>query len=79
MNRPSPKSWVLAAAVASFAAFGGVYPARFTPAVVFSSLALFALMRLPLVRLPFAAVEAGNAAVSARRIGASVARLIASR
>ena len=58
------------AAVASFAAFGAVAPNRFTPAVVFSSLALFALMRLPLVLLPFAAVEAGNAAVSARRIGA---------
>ena len=57
------------AAVASFAAFGAVSPTRFTPAVVFSSLALFALMRLPLVLLPFAAVEAGNAAVSARRIG----------
>ena len=59
------------AAVASFAAYGAAsasHPGQFTPANVFAAIALFALMRLPLILLPFALVEASNALVSARRL-----------
>ena len=59
------------AAVASFAAYGAASasrPGQFTPANVFAAIALFALMRLPLILLPFALVEASNALVSARRL-----------
>ena len=59
------------AAVASFAAYGAAsasHPGRFTPANVFAAIALFALMRLPLILLPFALVEASNALVSSRRL-----------
>ena len=59
------------AAVTSFAAYGAAsagHPGRFTPANVFAAIALFALMRLPLILLPFALVEASNALVSARRL-----------
>jgi len=59
------------AAVASFAAYGAAsasHPGQFTPANVFAAIALFALMRLPLILLPFALVEASNALVSSRRL-----------
>lgn len=45
------------AAVCSFAVYGAVQPANFTAARIFSSIALFGIMRIPLVLLPFALVE----------------------
>ena len=56
------------AAVASFAAYGSAAPAEFTAPRVFAAIALFSLMRFPLILLPFTLVEAGNAVVSARRL-----------
>jgi ABC-type multidrug transport system fused ATPase/permease subunit len=56
------------AAVASFTAYGLAEPSRFVPSNVFTAIALFSLMRLPLILLPFALVEAGNAAVSSGRL-----------
>ena len=56
------------AAVASFAAYGSAAPREFTAPRVFAAIALFSLMRFPLILLPFTLVEAGNAAVSARRL-----------
>lgn len=45
------------AAVASFAVYGSVDPAGFTAPRIFASIALFAIMRFPLIFLPFALVE----------------------
>eukprot|EP00884_Botryococcus_braunii_P000224 jgi/Botrbrau1/10201/Bobra.116_1s0017.1 len=56
------------AAVCSFAVYGAVSPNNFTAARIFSSIALFGIMRIPLVLLPFALVELGNAFVSLRRL-----------
>jgi hypothetical protein len=44
------------AMVACFAVYGTVAPAQFTPAAIFTSIALFGLMRFPLIFLPFALV-----------------------
>ncbi|KAK9823870.1 hypothetical protein WJX72_006059 [[Myrmecia] bisecta] len=56
------------AAVASFAAYGVAAPDQFTAPRIFSAIALFSLMRLPLILLPFALVELGNTIVSMRRL-----------
>ncbi|KAL3154179.1 hypothetical protein ABBQ32_013696 [Trebouxia sp. C0010 RCD-2024] len=56
------------AAVASFAVYGSVDPDGFTAPRIFASIALFAIMRFPLIFLPFALVEMGNAMVSLRRL-----------
>ena len=45
------------AAVASFAVYGSVDPDGFTAPRIFASIALFAIMRFPLIFLPFALVE----------------------
>ena len=45
------------AAVASFAVYGSVDPAGFTAPRIFASISLFAIMRFPLIFLPFALVE----------------------
>eukprot|EP00891_Asterochloris_glomerata_P006803 jgi/Astpho2/6803/e_gw1.00103.48.1_t len=56
------------AAVASFAAYGAADPTAFTPARIFTAISLFSLMRMPLIFLPFALVQLGNALVSMRRL-----------
>lgn len=43
-------------------------PDSFTPASIFTSIALFGLMRFPLVFLPFALIQLSNALVSMRRL-----------
>ena len=45
-------------------------PDSFTPASIFTSIALFGLMRFPLVFLPFALIQLSNALVSMRRLSA---------
>jgi hypothetical protein len=45
-----------------------VRPEAFTPAAIFTSIALFGLMRFPLVFLPFALIQMSNALVSMRRL-----------
>lgn len=56
------------AMVACFAVVGTVSPERFTPATIFTSIALFGLMRFPLIFLPFALIQLSNALVSMRRL-----------
>lgn len=56
------------AAVFSFAAYGSASPNNFTPNHIFSAIAYFSIMRFPLVFLPFALVQLGNAMVSMRRL-----------
>ncbi|DBB06529.1 TPA: hypothetical protein ACH3X1_012074 [Trebouxia sp. C0004] len=56
------------AAVASFAVYGSVDPNGFTAPRIFAAISLFAIMRFPLIFLPFALVEMGNAMVSLRRL-----------
>jgi ABC-type multidrug transport system fused ATPase/permease subunit len=58
------------AMVASFAVYGSVEPAAFTPANIFTAISLFALMRFPLIFLPFALIQLANALVSMRRLSA---------
>ena len=41
-----------------------VVPESFTPAAIFTSIALFGLMRFPLIFLPFALIQLSNALVS---------------
>lgn len=45
------------AAVASFAVYGSVDPDNFTAPRLFAAISLFAIMRFPLIFLPFALVE----------------------
>ena len=45
------------AAVASFAVYGSVDPTGFTAPRIFAAISLFAIMRFPLIFLPFALVE----------------------
>ena len=47
-----------------------VNPGSFTPAAIFTSIALFGLMRFPLIFLPFALIQLSNALVSMRRLSA---------
>lgn len=56
------------AAVCSFLAYGAANPDAFTVQAIFTSIALFNLMRFPLIMLPFALVQLANAVVSMRRI-----------
>ncbi len=56
------------AMVTCFVVYGTVNPDAFTPAAVFTSISLFALMRFPLIFLPFALIQLANALVSMRRI-----------
>ncbi|KAL0031798.1 hypothetical protein WJX79_007928 [Trebouxia sp. C0005] len=56
------------AAVASFAVYGSVDATGFTAPRIFAAISLFAIMRFPLIFLPFALVEMGNAMVSLRRL-----------
>lgn len=56
------------AMVCAFAVYGTVKPEAFTPAAIFTSIALFGLMRFPLIFLPFALVQLSNALVSMRRL-----------
>jgi ATP-binding cassette, subfamily C (CFTR/MRP), member 1 len=56
------------AMVVCFVVYGSVEPQNFTPAAIFTSIALFALMRFPLLFLPFALVQLSNALVSMRRL-----------
>ncbi len=56
------------AMVISFSVYGSVVPEAFTPARIFTSIALFSIMRFPLIFLPFALVQLGNALVSMRRL-----------
>ncbi len=56
------------AAVCSFLAYGAANPDNFSVQAVFTSIALFNLMRFPLIMLPFALVQLANAIVSMRRI-----------
>jgi ABC-type multidrug transport system fused ATPase/permease subunit len=56
------------AMVSAFAVYGTVKPEAFTPAAIFTSIALFGLMRFPLIFLPFALVQLSNALVSMRRL-----------
>lgn len=56
------------AMVVCFAVYGTVNPSSFTPAAIFTSISLFALMRFPLIFLPFALVQLTNALVSMRRL-----------
>lgn len=56
------------AAVASFAVYGAAAPASFTAARIFSSIALFGIMRIPLVLLPFALVEVRPPAPAPRNL-----------
>jgi len=44
------------AAVASFGVYGSVHPEELTPAQVFASIALFAMLRFPLAFLQFAVI-----------------------
>lgn len=56
------------AMVTCFVVYGTVNPDAFTPAAVFTSISLFALMRFPLIFLPFALIQLANALVSMRRL-----------
>ena len=56
------------AMVVCFAVYGSVQPENFTPATIFTSIALFSLMRVPLIFLPFALIQLTNALVSMRRL-----------
>jgi len=56
------------AAVFSFAAYGSAEPDQFTAPHIFSAIAYFSIMRFPLIFLPFALVQLGNAMVSMRRL-----------
>ncbi|KAL4852933.1 Multidrug resistance-associated protein 1 [Chlorella vulgaris] len=56
------------AMVVCFAVYGSVDPEGFTPAAIFTSIALFGLMRFPLIFLPFALIQLSNALVSMRRL-----------
>lgn len=58
----------LLAAVLSFMIYGLVNPDSLTPARVFSALALFNIMRFPLVILPFSLIQIGTSLVSIRRL-----------
>lgn len=48
------------AAVASFAVYGSVSPDQFTAPRIFAAISLFAIMRFPLIFLPFALVEVSS-------------------
>jgi ATP-binding cassette subfamily C (CFTR/MRP) protein 1 len=56
------------AMVTCFVVYGTVKPEQFTASSVFTSIALFALMRFPLIFLPFALIQLANALVSMRRL-----------
>lgn len=56
------------AMVVCFVVYGSVEPNAFTPASIFTSISLFALMRFPLIFLPFALIQFVNALVSMRRL-----------
>ena len=56
------------AMVTCFVVYGTVNPDQFTASAVFTSIALFALMRFPLIFLPFALIQLANALVSMRRL-----------
>lgn len=56
------------AMVTCFVVYGTVRPEQFTASAVFTSIALFALMRFPLIFLPFALIQLANALVSMRRL-----------
>ena len=56
------------AMVTCFVVYGTVNPDQFTASSVFTSIALFALMRFPLIFLPFALIQLANALVSMRRL-----------
>ena len=56
------------AMVTCFVAYGAAAPEDFTPANIFTAISLFALMRFPLIFLPFALVQLANALVSMRRL-----------
>ncbi|KAL4457987.1 hypothetical protein ABPG75_012852 [Micractinium tetrahymenae] len=58
------------AMVVCFAVYGSTSPSNFTPASIFTSIALFGLMRFPLIFLPFALIQLSNALVSMRRLSA---------
>lgn len=55
-------------AVVSFSVYGAVKPENFTPDRIFAAVVLFNIMRFPLVFLPFALVQLGNALVSLARL-----------
>jgi hypothetical protein len=44
----------------AFTAYGAAAPNSFTPSAIFSSIALFGVMRMPLIFLPFALVQVGD-------------------
>jgi ABC-type multidrug transport system fused ATPase/permease subunit len=54
--------------VVCFIVYGSVEPAAFQPANVFTAISLFAIMRFPLIFLPFALIQFANALVSMRRL-----------
>ena len=56
------------AMVTCFVVYGTVNPDAFTASAVFTSISLFALMRFPLIFLPFALIQLANAMVSMRRL-----------
>ena len=56
------------AMVTCFVVYGTVNPEAFTASAVFTSISLFALMRFPLIFLPFALIQLANAMVSMRRL-----------
>lgn len=56
------------AMVTCFVVYGTVRPDQFTASAVFTSIAYFALMRFPLIFLPFALIQLANAIVSMKRL-----------
>jgi len=54
--------------VVAFSVYGSVEPDAFQPANVFTAISLFAIMRFPLIFLPFALIQFANALVSMRRL-----------
>jgi len=56
------------AAVFAFAAYGSASPNDFTAPHIFSAIAYFAIMRFPLIFLPFALVQARRRAISLWRM-----------
>jgi ABC-type multidrug transport system fused ATPase/permease subunit len=58
------------AMVVCFVVYGTVVPSSFTPANIFTSIALFALMRFPLIFLPFALVSGGAGGSAPRGLAA---------
>lgn len=54
--------------VVCFIVYGSVEPDAFQPANVFTAISLFAIMRFPLIFLPFALIQFANALVSMRRL-----------